>query len=78
MFSDDKLFSKSEAYNLELGLYSSITDIVEAINTLVQKINNHKDTCITIKFSNVMHKKCNWRLKNRVWQFFVLTWDIYL
>ena len=38
---------------LEPGLYSSITDFVEAMHTLIQEWNNHRDTCITIKVSRV-------------------------
>ena len=37
MFYDEKLSNTTEAYYLEPGLYSSITDIVEAKNTLIQK-----------------------------------------
>ena len=56
MFYDEKLFKTTEAYYLEPGLYSSITDIVEAMNILIQERNNHKDTCITIKVSRVTQK----------------------
>ena len=51
MFYDEKLSKTTETYYLESGLYSSITDIVEAMNTLIQERNNHRDTCITIKVS---------------------------
>ena len=40
MFYDEKLSKITEAYYLEPGLYSSITDIVEAMNTLIQERNN--------------------------------------
>ena len=56
MFYDEKLSKTTEAYYLEPGLYSSITDIVEAVNTLIQEKNNHKHTCITIKLSRVTQK----------------------
>ena len=56
MFYDEKLSKTTEAYYLEPGLYSSITDIVEAMNTLIQEKNNHRDTCITIKVSGVTQK----------------------
>ena len=46
----------TEAYYLERGLYSSITDIVETMNTLIQERNNHRATCITIKNSRVTRK----------------------
>ena len=45
---DDKFSKISEANYFEPGLYSSITDIVEAMNTLIQEKNNQRDTCITI------------------------------
>ena len=56
MFYNEKLSKTIEAYYLEPGLYSSIIDIVEAMNTLIQQRNNHRDTCITIKVSGVKQK----------------------
>ena len=56
MFYDEKLFKTIEAYYLEPGPHSSITDLVEAVNTLIQERNNHRDTCITIKVSRVTQK----------------------
>ena len=56
VFYDEKLSKTTEAYYLETGLYSSITDIVEAMKTLIQERNNHRDTCITIKDSRVTQK----------------------
>ena len=56
MFYDEKLSKTTEAYYLEPGLYSSITDLVEAMNTIIQERNNHRDTCITIKVSRVTQK----------------------
>ena len=48
----DENFSKSTTtYNLELGLYTTITDIVKAMNTLIQQRNNHNETCRTVKVS---------------------------
>ena len=55
-FHDEKLSKITEAYYLEPGLYSSISDIVEALNTLIQERNNHTVTCITINFSRVTQK----------------------
>ena len=43
-------------YNLEPGLYPSITDIVEAMNTLIQERNKHNETCITVKVSRGTQK----------------------
>ena len=43
-------------YSLEPGLYTSITDIVEAMNTLIQEKNNHNETCIIVKVSRRSQK----------------------
>ena len=40
-FFDKKLSKSTEFYYLEAGLYPSITDIVEAMNTLFQEWHNH-------------------------------------
>ena len=56
LFYDEKFSKSTEAYYLEPGLYSSITDIVEAMSTIIQQRNNHRDTCITIKISKVTQK----------------------
>ena len=48
-FSDEKLSKSTSTCNLEPGLYTSVTDIVEAMNTLIQEKNNHNETCITVK-----------------------------
>ena len=56
MFYDEKFSKTTEAYYFEIGLYSSITDIVEAMNTLIQERNNHRDTCVTIEVSRVTQK----------------------
>ena len=50
-FFDEKLSKSTSTYNLEPGLYTSITDIVEAMNRLIQERNNHNETCITVKVS---------------------------
>ena len=49
MFFDKKLSKSSDFYYLEPGLYPSITDFVEAMNTLIQKRQNHCENCITVK-----------------------------
>ena len=49
--------SKSTStYSIEPGLYTSVTDIVEAMNTLIQERNNHNETCITVKVSRRTQK----------------------
>ena len=51
IFFDKKLPKSSEYYYLEPGLYPAITDIVEAMNTLIQEGHNHSENCITVKLS---------------------------
>ena len=53
---DDKLSNSTSTYNLEPGQYTSITDIVEAMNTLIQERNNHMGTCIAVKVSRRTQK----------------------
>ena len=55
-FFDEKLSKSMSTYNLEPVLYTSITYIVEAMNTLIQEKNNHNETCITVKFSQRSQK----------------------
>ena len=55
-FFDEILSESTSTYNLEPGLYTSITDIVEAMNTLIQERNNHNETCITVKVSRRSQK----------------------
>ena len=50
-FFDEKLSKSTSTYNLEPGVYTSITKTVEAMNTLIQKRNNHNENCITVKVS---------------------------
>ena len=56
MFYNEKLSKTREAHYLEPGLYSSITDLLEAMITFIQERNKRRDTCITIKVSRVMQK----------------------
>ena len=55
-FFDEKHSKSTSTYNLEPGLYTSITDIVEAMNILIQERNNHNQTCITVKGSRRTQK----------------------
>ena len=56
MFFDEKLLKSLDFYYLEPGLYPSITDIVEAMNTLIQERHNHSENCITVKVSRRTQK----------------------
>ena len=49
MFLERKLSKSSEFYYLEPGLYPSITDIVEAMNILIQERQNHTENCLKVK-----------------------------
>ena len=55
-FFDEKLSKSTSTHNLEPGLDTSITDLVEAMNTLIQERNNHHETCITVKVSRRSQK----------------------
>ena len=57
MFFDKKLLKSSEFHYLEPGLYPSITDTVEAMNTLSQERHNHSENCITVKVSRRTQKR---------------------
>ena len=56
MFFDEKFSKSTSTYNLEPVLYTSVTHIVEAMNTLNQERNNHNETCITVKVSRRTHE----------------------
>ena len=49
MFFDQKLSKSSKFFYLERGLYPFITDIVEAMNILIQERHNHSQNCIKVK-----------------------------
>ena len=51
MFFDKQLSKSSEFYYFEPGLYPSITDIVEAMNILIQATHNHSENCNKVKVS---------------------------
>ena len=53
---DEKLSKSTTTYSLETGLYTSITDIVEAMNTLIQERNYHNEICIMLKVSRRTQK----------------------
>ena len=55
-FFDEKLSKATSTYFQEPGLYTSITDIAEAMITLNQERNNHNETCITVHVSRRTQK----------------------
>ena len=52
----EKLSKSTSTYNLERGLNTSITDVVEAMITLIQEKKNHNEICITVKVSRRSQK----------------------
>ena len=56
MFFNKKLSKSSEFYHLEPGLYPPNTDIIEAMNTLIQERHNHSENCIKVKVSRRTQK----------------------
>ena len=56
MFFDEQIPELSEIYSLESGIYPSLLDIVEAMNTLIQERNNHRESCVTVKVSRRTRK----------------------
>ena len=51
MFYDAKLSKTTDAYYLEHRLYSSITDILEAMNTLIQERSNQDTLASQLKLA---------------------------
>ena len=56
MFFDTKISNLPEQYYLEPGLHQSITDIVEAFNTIIRKRHNHTESTIGVKESGTTQK----------------------
>ena len=56
LFYDAIYFKTTTAFYLEPGLYSSVPDIVEAMNLLIQERNKHNENCITVKVSRRSQK----------------------
>ena len=55
-FFDEKLSKSTSTYSIEPGLYTSITDIVQAMNMFIQQRNNHNETFITVNVSRRTQK----------------------
>ena len=56
MFFNKQFSESSEFYYLKPGLYSCITDIVEAMIILIQERHNHSGNCIKVKVSRITQK----------------------
>ena len=55
-FFDSKISKFLEFHYVEPGVYPSITDIVEAMNTLIQKSHNQSESCILVEVSRKKQK----------------------
>ena len=78
MFLYKKFSNLPGFYYLEPGLYPSITDIVEAMNTLIQDRNNHCENCITVKMSRRTQKLIfTLQMKDLVMHSLVRIWDTF-
>ena len=57
---DRKLSKASEIHSLELGLYPSIMDIVEAMKSLIRERHNHREGCVPVKIPRRTQKVNNY------------------
>ena len=51
MFYDNILSKSSKFHYLELGVYFSFMEFVEAMTTFIQTKQNHSENCMTVKVS---------------------------
>ena len=56
MFFSKNKTNSSDFHYLEPGLHPSITEIVEAMSTLIQQRHDHSESCITVKVSRRTEK----------------------
>ena len=76
MFFDKKLSKSSEFYYLEPGLYPSFTDIVGAMNILIQERHKHSENCIKVKVSR-RTQKVPLQMMDLVLHSLVRIWDTF-
>ena len=65
MFFDQKISNSSEFYYLERGPNPSISDIVGAMNTLIQEKHKHSENSITVEVSRRTQKNEIYLAKKR-------------
>ena len=76
IFFDKNLSKSSEFYYLEPGLYPSITDFVEAMNTIIQERHNRSENCCKVKVSRKTQKlRFTLEMKHPVLPSLVRIWD---
>ena len=79
MFFDKNFSKSSDFYYLEPGLYPSILDIVEAMDTLIQERQKHSKNCIAVKVSPRTQKNeiFSLQMKDPVLHSLVRIWDTF-
>ena len=78
MFFDKNFSTSLEFYYLEPGIHPSITDIVEAMDILIQERHNHNEICITNKVSRRTQKlRFTLQMKDLVLHFLLRVWDMF-
>ena len=79
VFFDKEVLKSAQFYFLEPGVYPSITDNVEAMNTLIQeRHNHHSENCIPVKMSRRTQKvENNLAKENLVLHSLVRTWNTF-
>ena len=60
LFHDNDLSKTKDYYYLQPGIYPSITDIEEEMNSLIQSRKNHNTTCIGVKVDRRTQKVAFW------------------
>ena len=78
LFLIKKLWNSSGFCYVEPGRHSSITDFVEAMNTLIQERHNHSESCITVEVSRRTKKfRFTLQMKDLMWHSVKRTWDTF-
>ena len=78
MFFEEKLSKSSEFYYLEPGFYSSILDIVEAMNNLIKEDTITAKTELQLKFLEERKKvRLTLQMKDLVLHSLVRIWDTF-
>ena len=66
-FFDEKLSKSTSTYNIEPGLYTSITDMVEAMRTLNSREKQPQQNMHNSQAFLQIVKSCNYAFKRNLW-----------
>ena len=78
MFFDEKVSKSSEFYCLELCSYPSFTDIVEAMNTIIQEKHDQSKAVSQLKcLEELKTLRSALQVKDLVLHSLVRTWDTF-